>query len=137
MGIPKSILHPLLLLSGAALVLWLVWSKIPTAEDVRQKASVQNQNAPDSTAFVGITDFAADGRMTTQDGRTFQIDDERLKTAPSEGLEKLRALLVGKTFNPAKNSDGTTLHLPIELYDPLCFKPQDKTRLHCPIVLEK
>lgn len=136
MGIPKYILHPLLLLSGAFLILWLVWSEIPTAESVRQKASARTQALPDPTTLLEITNFSADARITAQDGRTFQIADERLKNASGERLKNIHTLLVGKKFDPAKIQDGVTIHLPIELYDPLCFKPEDKTRLHCPIVLE-
>lgn len=138
MGIPKYILHPLLLLSGAGLILWLVWSRIPSAEEMREKAAAIPAAAalPERMSLIAIEDFDEAGRLIAEDGRSFVIDDGRFQNPSGDALGKLRAFFVGKLLDPAKAADGT-FHLPIELYDPLCFKTADKTPVHCPVVLQK
>lgn len=140
MAIPKYILHPFLLILSGLIILWLVWSHVPSGEELKEKAAAPAtalpQTLPDPAKLAKIDSFQ-NGNLVTTDGREFELADARFQNLSQEESGKMSAFFAGKFFDPEKTAAGVTLHLPIELYDPLCFKPADTAPVHCPIVLQK
>lgn len=139
MPLPKYIVHPSLLLAASFVTLWLVWSKVPTSTEVRESFSpARPKSAPapllERSELSEISDF------TTQAEIIFANAPQKWIVASKDfdGMndiqyKALQRYLKGKLLK--KPTRGSSITLPIELYDPLCFTPKGKD-LACPFVIK-
>lgn len=123
---------------GGIAILWLVWAKIPTSREMRGSApSTEKHVMPDPKKLSRITDLTPQGELiTTGSQKKWVIAETRFRHLSPEQFCKIRPLFQDKLIMLPSGGMGFELKLPIELYDPVCFKKAPPRTAACPLTLQ-
>lgn len=149
MKIPKHISHPLILLVVLFAVAGVVWLDRPQASDADnagKSANGESVSTADKHSFLTqnnlyqISDLLPEGYVVIDElNKKWQIAHERFRQLTPDQTNQLKEFFVGRFVKLRDPKTQSTIELPMELYNPVCFSNTEDDRLlslECPLVLE-
>lgn len=137
MQIPKWILHPSLLVAFALVMGYFVWLDFPTVQSSEEPTPVTATTEQEKNLYQ-ITELLPGGKIIL-DGleNSILINHAKFKSLNEQKAVELSAVFVGR-FLVVADKTATQIELPLELYDPHCFRkplPENTEGIHCPLVI--